>query len=942
MGAEIARGGMGVIYHATDTALGREVAVKVLQDKYGPDSGGARRFADEARITAQLQHPAIPPVHDLGTLPDGRPFLAMKLIKGDTLDVLLKQSPSPLPGEKGRGAVDRGRYLAVFEQVCQALAYAHAHDVIHRDLKPANVMVGAFGEVQVMDWGLAKVLTARPAETTDSDETRAGTQVLSLRDSDESFTEVGSVLGTPAYMPPEQAVGAVGKVDRRSDVFGLGAVLAVILTGQPPFAAASAETVRVKSAQGKVEECFARLDGCGADPELIALCKRCLAPEPADRPADAGAVARAVADLRAAADERARRAELERVRVEGEKAAAEARALERRRRRRLWLGAAAALVLAALAGLGAVLAVEAKANRDLTAANVRERQANAQTRANFQLARQAVKEYCVRVSLDPRLKQADLSQLRKELLETAARFHDRFKEQESDDPDVQAERAYAYFELGFIANLIGSADEAAGHYRQALALWQQLVEAHPDQPGYRHGLASCYNDVANLYAKIGRPAEAEDAYRKCLALQQALADADPGDRAQQIKVASAHSNLALWLARRELYPEAEEHYGKALTILQALVDADRDNADYLRALADARHKLGFLYSWTSRGRQAGEAYQQALAIRQRLHQDHPQDARYQEDLAFSCVNLGQWYRNVDEPRKAEESLRQAVDLFQNLADVYPSVPDYQQDLANAVRNLALFYQANRQTQQAGEAYQRVLGIQEPLVKRFPANLHFAVELAGTYCNMGRRLTQNGNPQAALEWFDRAVAKLEEVGQRDRDIGRNYLRNTHLNRAEALLALDRPAEELEEWNRALALAPNVDSRAYFEMGRALALVRLGKYEEGVRVAEDLAGPAQTSEFEVFRAARVLARASVEAGRDARLGTAERRDQAEALAARAVALLQRAQSQGYFKKPANVAELQQDRNLDALRDRADFRKLLAELEVKAKDNKGRDRN
>src|SRR5688572_8864448 len=128
LGAEIARGGMGAIHRATDTALGREVAVKLLLDKYAPGSGTARRFHDEARITGQLQHPNIPAVHDLGTLPDGRPFLAMKLIKGDTLDALL--------AARVDSATDRSRFVAVFEQVCQAVAYAHAHDVIHRDLKP--------------------------------------------------------------------------------------------------------------------------------------------------------------------------------------------------------------------------------------------------------------------------------------------------------------------------------------------------------------------------------------------------------------------------------------------------------------------------------------------------------------------------------------------------------------------------------------------------------------------------------------------------------------------------------------------------------------------------------------------------------------------------------------------------------------------------------------
>ena len=218
LGAEIARGGIGVVYRATDSILGREVAVKVLLEKYSAEAGVALRFADEARITSQLQHPCIPPIHDLGTLPDGRPFLAMKLVKGQTLEELLEDRPYP--------AADRGRFVAAFEQICQALAYAHAHNVLHRDLKPANVMVGAFGEVQVMDWGLAKVLGSHEAEDADPVVTvRSATLVGSLRDSDGSFTQAGSVLGTPAFMPPEQAIGAVNQIDARSDVFGLGGIL---------------------------------------------------------------------------------------------------------------------------------------------------------------------------------------------------------------------------------------------------------------------------------------------------------------------------------------------------------------------------------------------------------------------------------------------------------------------------------------------------------------------------------------------------------------------------------------------------------------------------------------------------------------------------------------------------------------------------------------------
>ena len=295
----VGRGGMGVVYRARDIALDREVAVKLLLDRYAPDSPTAARFLDEARITGQLQHPGIPAVYQVGTLPGGRPFLAMKLIKGDTLDALLKAN-APMDA------------LAVFGAVSQAVGYAHAHGVIHRDLKPANVMVGAFGEVQVMDWGLAKVLASRERERPESDPDAtqgAATEIRTQRDSDTPFTQHGSVLGTPAYMPPEQAAGEHDKVDARSDVFGLGGLLCVLLTGQPPFVGKDSESVRLSAVRGKTEDAFARLDASSADPGVIALCKRCLAFEPADRPATADEVANAVSELRRAADDRAKQAE---------------------------------------------------------------------------------------------------------------------------------------------------------------------------------------------------------------------------------------------------------------------------------------------------------------------------------------------------------------------------------------------------------------------------------------------------------------------------------------------------------------------------------------------------------------------------------------------------------------------------------------------------------
>ena len=333
---EIARGGMGVVWRARDRVLDRDVGLKTLLKVPTKGSVIASRFREEARITGQLQHPNIPPVHDLGTLPDGRPYLAMKLIKGRTLDAILKDRPDL--------SQDRGRYLAIFEQIAQGVAYAHAHKVIHRDLKPLNVMVGAFGEVQVMDWGLAKVLAELTAKTVPASEIETGpaTDIHAARDENEA-TRAGSVLGTPAYMPPEQAIGAVDQIDTRADVFSLGAVLCVILTGKPPYIGVDGESTRQLAARANLTEAFARLDASGAEPELLALCKRCLSAERDNRPRDAGEVATAVAKLRTEAEQRARHAELDRVR-------AESQAAEQRKRRRVQLALLAAVLLIVTGG----------------------------------------------------------------------------------------------------------------------------------------------------------------------------------------------------------------------------------------------------------------------------------------------------------------------------------------------------------------------------------------------------------------------------------------------------------------------------------------------------------------------------------------------------------------------------------------------------------------
>ncbi len=336
---EIARGGMGVVLRGRDVDLGRDVAVKVLLEKHRDSPEMVRRFVEEAQIAGQLQHPGIVPVYELGRLPDDRLYIAMKLIRGRTLAALLES--------RAEAAEDRPRYLAVFEPLCQAMAYAHSCGVIHRDLKPSNVMVGGFGEVQVMDWGLAKVIDrggVADEERSLRSHAEAG-PVRTLRtgsSADES--RAGSVLGTPCYMAPEQARGLLDTLDERADVFGLGAILCEILTGLPPYTGSSGDDVYGQAARADLAGALARLDACGAETELVDLAKSCLAAAPRDRPRDAGVVAAALTLHLAGVQERLRAAELARAR-------AESRAAEERKRRLLMAGlAASVLALVTLGG----------------------------------------------------------------------------------------------------------------------------------------------------------------------------------------------------------------------------------------------------------------------------------------------------------------------------------------------------------------------------------------------------------------------------------------------------------------------------------------------------------------------------------------------------------------------------------------------------------------
>jgi serine/threonine protein kinase len=272
-------GAMGEVFRVWDRGLRRNLALKTLRTDRAQASGMIARFVAEAQLTAQLRHPAIVPVHELGRLPDGRLYYTMREIRGRTLGDRIRALHAASPSSWGttEEGWDLQRLVSAFAAACEAVAHAHARGVVHRDLKPANVMIGEFDEVWVLDWGVAKLVGH--AETHDPVETDRG----------EMATQVGDVVGTPAYMAPEQAYGWNDRVDARADVYALGAILYELLSNRPPYVPEPGRPVLAQVLEGPPPAAGRRKP---APPRaLAALCADAMARDRTARPQDASEVA---------------------------------------------------------------------------------------------------------------------------------------------------------------------------------------------------------------------------------------------------------------------------------------------------------------------------------------------------------------------------------------------------------------------------------------------------------------------------------------------------------------------------------------------------------------------------------------------------------------------------------------------------------------------------
>lgn len=351
---QVGRGGIGEIWRVFDSHTQRSLAIKLLRAPFRDQNAAIERLRREALLTGSLQHPGIPPIYEHGQLDNGEFYFSMKLVQGETLEELLSSQRA--------NAYDTIEALGWFEQVAQAIAFAHAVKLVHRDLKPHNIMIGRFGEVQVMDWGMAKRLDQ--TQELESPVAPHDTFNFSVSETPHAaeLTSAGDIIGTPHYMAPEQARGQLEQVDARADVFGLGVILYQILIGERIDQDIDPEQIVARRAAGVLEPALARLRELDAHVELAKLCQHCLSPDPAERPSDAGVVAAAVSNYLVNAQRRVTQVEIEQAKQDLQRR-------ESRRRQRILLSAAMGIVAVALVGM---FAFAWQANKTSKAAQVAE------------------------------------------------------------------------------------------------------------------------------------------------------------------------------------------------------------------------------------------------------------------------------------------------------------------------------------------------------------------------------------------------------------------------------------------------------------------------------------------------------------------------------------------------------------------------------------------
>ncbi len=545
-------GTLGKVFIARDRELNRDVALKRIQERFARHPSRRARFILEGMVTGALEHPGIVPVYSLGVREDGEPFYAMRFIQGPSLREKLKQlhaaadAPPLAPGEE-RPTLPR--LLRHFVQACHAVAYAHDRGVIHRDLKPEHVLLGPFGETLVVDWGLAIPTPAADGRAGSAFETLAG---------DASPERDGVVVGTPSYMSPEQAMGFQSALDRRSDVYALGAILYALLTGRAPIAGGTFETVLAKVRRGEFPR--PRAASAAVPAALEAVCLKAMALDRDDRYAAAGDLAR---DVERWLDDEPTVAYDEPLAV---------RVGRWGRRHRATVAAAGVALVCATIGMTALYLNATAANAEIRRQRDRAETAALQREANFRASLEAVNGYLRRIGMEDLPLGPGTTALRGDIAAVTARLLDTLRRQKPEDPEVRYMAGHAYREHANILRLLGR--DADDSYRAAVELLRAAAAARPGEPKYRDTLSETLKDAAGPFLLANRPAAAAPFLAEAMDLAARLRRERPDEPKYARSEARVAASLADNLLLTGLFADARAQAERALALMRPLADGD--------------------------------------------------------------------------------------------------------------------------------------------------------------------------------------------------------------------------------------------------------------------------------------------------------------------------------------------------------------------------------
>ncbi len=787
-----ARGGIGLVWLARDCELQREVALKVIQPKYAERDDQRTRFVLEAEVTGQLEHPGIVPVYSLGRDADGRPYYAMRFIRGESLSAAIKRfhqarrQEAESAGEHtpSNWGVEFRQLLGSFLDVCDTIDYAHSRGVLHRDLKPANIMLGRYGETLVVDWGLAKVIGKGDLAPAQGE----GEPVFDYEASGAvGETQQGTAIGTPSYMSPEQASGLIDELGPASDVYSLGATLYELLTGQLAFPGEKMTEILDRVRKGDFPSPRAVVRSLPAP--LDAICCKAMALKPEHRFASVRDLSRDIEHW--LADEPV--AAYAEGRVE--------RLLRWFRRHRTW-------TYAAVATLVGVCFVAIIAAAFIEGSRQREADARREAELNFRMAQGAVDEYLTNVSENTLLKEqdsADNRNLRQELLESALKYYQQFVNQRGQDPRLRQELANAYSRLGEITQEIASPHQALEWLGSAQTIWERLAADNPKNDDILGHLAVCHLTIGKVQETIGNLQGALKSLASAHAMLLPLSVRHP--TAYQSRLAECYSKAGAIHAQLESTQEAEESLEKARTILQQLIDRSPDEIGYKRSLAEAINNLGYVHYKKREFPAALSDYQEVDGICQGLLEAIKTSRKpvwLLDRLAKTDYNMAWIHLEEHRPEQAEKWFDQSLRYRVALVNAHPSVTVYHENLGKSYRDIGNQLHDAYLDQKALDYAQRSLEIFQTLVQSHPHEARYYSELGLSWNLLGVLRDYLRENLLAIQPFTQAVEEQKRAVRMSKDVDeyKAFLSYHQENLGEQYVILGGYDEELEDFVAAI--------------------------------------------------------------------------------------------------------------------------------------------